>query len=508
MTGKRKISVLVLLLLLLLGGGGGAWYYRYRLRLKQEQEMRKNNAGKKQSELDRNFTVRRDDLVIGLFQGGYINASKKHKVALQANYKTKILWVIDENSKVKKGDILAKLETDDLKEQIENYVIELDNLTKELAVNYEEEKILQSTNAAALQNAEEQLLQADDALRKYRRFERASKRDSLELAISNAESALQTAKDEYITLRDSDTASSTDEDAEAKRRKQLASAQDKIDKAENTLSSAENDRKVFRRYDHPSKVTRLVNAYEQAELNLKKTKISTESQVVQKSKHIANLQRRIKRVRDQLARHREYLEMMVIAAPADGVVIYADPDRRWGNIDVKPGLEIWKGQVLFTIPEMSNLVVDFDLPEQYRSKVKVGDRAYIFPDSLPGEKFEGEIMHIDTLPVNLVSWDSASPKVYKTKIKLDKQSPKLVNGMSAQINVITKVIKNTLFVPVEAVFDDKDRFFVYRNTPTGPVETDVTIGESNDNFVQITSGLKEGDSVCLYRPYQKTGDTK
>lgn len=79
--------------------------------------------------------------------------------------------------------------------------------------------------------------------------------------------------------------------------------------------------------------------------------------------------------------------MMELRAPVDGVVIYADPDRRWGNLDVKPGIDINKGQVLITIPEMSNLVVDFDLPEQYRSKVKVGDRAVISPDSLPGEKF-------------------------------------------------------------------------------------------------------------------------
>ncbi len=505
MTRKKKVILVLLLLVIIAGGAGGYFYYRHR---KAVASGAAGESSQQNDELDRNFTVKRDDLVIGLFQGGYINASKKHKVALQANYKTKILWVIDENSKVKKGDILAKLETDDLKEQIENYVIELDNLTKELAVAYEEEKILESTNAASLQNAEEQLLQADDALRKYRRFERASKRDELDLAITNAENALADAKDEYIALRDSDTASSSDENAEEERKKQLAAAKEKISQAENSLSLAEDNRKVFRRYDHPSKMTRLVNAYDQAKLNLRKTKISTESQVVQKRKHIANLQRRIKRVRDQLARHREYLKMMVIVAPADGVVIYADPDRRWGNIDVKPGLEIWKGQVLFTIPEMSNLVVDFDLPEQYRSKVSLGDRAYIFPDSLPGEKFEGEIMHIDTLPVNLVNWDSSSPKVYKTKIKLDKQSPRLVNGMSAQINVITKVIKDTLFVPVEAVFDDKDRFFVYRNTPSGPVETDVTIGEANDNFVQITSGLEEGDSVCLYRPYQKSGEGK
>ena len=211
-------------------------------------------------------------------------------------------------------------------------------------------------------------------------------------------------------------------------------------------------------------------------------------------------------VQTQLERHRSYMDMMVITAPVEGVVIYSDPDRRWGRLDVKVGMEVGKGQILITIPEMSNLVVDFDLPEEYRSKVNVGDVAVISPDSLVGTKFSGKVSSIATLPVNMVSWDSASPKVYKSKIKLDKQSALLVNGMSVQLNIVTKIIPKTLFVPVEAVFEDNDRYYVYKHTLTGVEEQDVKIGESNDNFVQITEGIEDGDIVYLYRPYQKKQD--
>ena len=169
-------------------------------------------------------------------------------------------------------------------------------------------------------------------------------------------------------------------------------------------------------------------------------------------------------------------------------------------------MDVGKGQILITIPEMSNLIVDFDLPEEYRSKVNVGDTAVISPDSLVGTKFTGKVMSIATLPVNMVSWDSASPKVYKAKIQFDKQSPLLVNGMSVQINIVTKIIPKTLFVPVESVFEDNDRFYVYKHTLNGVKEQDVKLGESNDNFVQITEGIEEGDIVYLYRPYQKKQD--
>ncbi len=479
------------------------------------RNFRKNQQESQQKQVssavsDRTFKVQRDDLPIGLIQGGTVNASKKHKLSLRANFGTKLLWIIEENSWVKAGDVLIKFETDDLKKRIEDYEIDLDNLTKELAIAIEEEKILASTNAADIQAAVDRLQQAQDALKKYRRIERVNSRNSHEEKIKDAENALKDAQDAYEEVRDSrdnSSSSNSDEDPEEVYREKLQTKLDAVESKEIALTTAESNRRAWRRYDHPNRLMVLNNALENAELNLRKVKISVNAKLVQKKRQIDNYYKRIKMTETQLERHRSYMEMMVIKAPVDGVVIYSDPDQTWGRTEVQVGMDVGKGRVLITIPEMSNLIVDFDLPEAYRSKIKVGDEAIISPDSLPGVKVTGKISNIATLPVNLINWDSSSPKVYKAKIQFDEQSPLLVNGMSVQLNVVTKVIPKTLFVPVEAIFEDNDRFFVYKSTLGGVEEVDVKIGESNDNFVQILSGLKEGDVVYLYRPYQnKQGD--
>ena len=488
-------------ILLLIAGFCGVYFGVYLPRKNAIQASGKKTE--KNDDMDRTFRVRRDDLVIGLQQGGYVNASRKHKLALQANHRTKLIWVIDENTKIKKGDLLAKFEVDDLLEKIENFEIELDNLTKELDLAKENYRVIVSENAAALQDAEEKLSQADDALRKYRRFERINKRDSLELAITEAEDALKTEEDAYREARDKQYEATSTQNAEEVRQAALDKQQARIDKAENTLTNAEDNFKVFRRYDHPSQLLRLVNAYDQAKLTLQKVKISTESKAIQQRKSMENLRRRVRWVSKQLQRYKEYLPMMEWRAPEDGVVIYGDPDRRWGNDEIKIGMDVSKGHILLTIPEMSNLMVDFDLPESYRSKTKAGDRVIISPDSLPGVKFEGMISRIATLPVNQIFWDDSSPKIYRSRITLDQQDPRLVNGMTVQLDVVSEVLKNVLFIPVEAVFEDDSRFFVYRNADGSPEEVDVKIGRSNDNFVEITDGLKDGDIVYLYRPYQK-----
>ena len=122
--------------------------YTKKQKSKLEQQKRATDA-----ESDRTYKVKREDLPIGLIQGGTVNASNKHKLALQANFKTKLLWVVDENSWVKKGDVLLRFETDELKQKIEDYEIDLDNLKKELDIAIEDGKILESTNAADIQSA-------------------------------------------------------------------------------------------------------------------------------------------------------------------------------------------------------------------------------------------------------------------------------------------------------------------------------------------------------------------
>lgn len=461
-----------------------------------------------QQDVDRTFTLKRGDLVLGITQPGTVNARKKHRVVPQANVRSTIVWIIEENARVKKGDVVVKLDPTDLENRVLDGRIELENLEKEQELALEAQKLEDSTQAANMKAAEDRVSKADDALRKYLRFERRQKRDSLDLTISNSQSKLEDARETYRNLK-ANPETDTDEDKQKEYKKKVANAQSGISSAENELENSESSRRLWKMYDDPSKLKALYNEVDQADLNMEKVKVAIQSSRARTNRSLNNYRKRIRRVRENLAQNEKFLQMMTLYAPADGIVIYGNPDRPHSNPDIKPGMEVWRGMILMTIPEMSDMVVNLDLPEQYRSKVKVGDRVIITPDSMPSVKFHGTIDVIPTLPVNIIFWDSTSPKVYKSSIRFDKQSDLLVNGMSVQIEVITNTIKDTLFIPVEAIFEDKERFYVYLQTPGGGSrEADVKIGESNDRFVQIVDGLKENDTIYLYRPHQGRTDTK
>ncbi|MBO7089513.1 MAG: HlyD family efflux transporter periplasmic adaptor subunit, partial [Lentisphaeria bacterium] len=204
-----------------------------------------------------------------------------------------------------------------------------------------------------------------------------------------------------------------------------------------------------------------------------------------------------------LERYESYLPMMTLTAPTDGIVIYGDPDRRWGGEDIKPGLEVRKGEVLLTIPEMTNLMVDFDLPEAFRSKVQVGNQAVITPEAITTLKIKGQITEIATLPVNQMYWDETSPKIYPSRIALEVQDPQLVNGMTVIVEIISSVLNDVISIPMEAVFENDKGFFVFVDRNGKPEEVPIQIGDSNDTAVCVTDGLESGDVVYLYRPYQK-----
>lgn len=493
----------IIIIFLVMGLSGCSLYYFIVGKFKEKKDAAAAVASS--TVPDRLFSAKKGDLSIGLKFSGSVNSRNKHKMSLDAAFQTKLLWVVDENSKVKKGDEIAKFEKEELQEKIETLKFELDAAEKEVMIAIEEKKILESTNKSQIREAEDKVRVAEDECRKYFKFEKKKERDKLDIAIQTAEKNIVEAKKTYNEkLAEFNNKSFNKDSEETEAKKQLATVYKEVEKGETERKNAMQDRKVFKRYDQHGKMTELRNKLEQAKLNLEKVRVETNSSSIQKDKNLTNLELKKKKAQSDLEKYLSYIPMMTLASPADGVIIYGDIDQRWNKLDVKVGMDVRRKQVLITIPDMSDLVVEFDLPEQYRSRVHIGDHVIITPESIKGMKLDGALQMIASLPVNQIFWDSSSPKIYKSIIDLKKQDPRLVTGMSVDLEIITKELKDVLYIPVEAVFEEGGSYYVYRKTFSKPVKVKVEIGPASDDYVVITHGLKEGDSVYLYMPFRSS----
>lgn len=123
--------------------------------------------------------------------------------------------------------------------------------------------------------------------------------------------------------------------------------------------------------------------------------------------------------------------------------------------------------------------------------VKVGQPATITFDALPNLSLTGKVSQVDTL--GAVSQGVVS---YNVQVSLDTLNPEVKPGMSETVSVVTNVRQDVLLVPNIAVVTKNNISTVQVLGSTGvPTPTEVTAGLSNDQMTEIVSGLNEGDEV-------------
>ena len=415
--------------------------------------IKRKKADSAVDDTDRIFVARKSDLIIGTLLRGTANAKEKHKLFPEASYKNTLTWIEEENARVKKGDVVIKFEKQDLIDDIEKRKLALETLRKKLELENEEKRILLSENQSNLRSASDAVISAEESYTRYYKYDGKNEKESLIEDVASKKKNLEVAEEEY--KESADEFSNTiydDEDDKAKAREVLETLKDSLEQKESACESAEYKLRIFKKYTYPNTLTEKKNKLDQAHLDLEKVKIRTESKVIQKENEIRRLENEISKNENELERIEGYLPLMEIKAPVDGILVYGDVDRRHNKIKITVGMDCGRRQVLATIPEMDNLVVNFELPEQFHYRVKEGARVVISPDSIPGMKLMGSVSEIAVVPVHQIHWDRSSPKIYHSVVTLDEQNEKFVSGMSVEIEIIEDEIKDALNIPVEAVF--------------------------------------------------------
>ena len=482
-----KVAAAGLMLLVLMGGSTGC------------------SRSEAADTTDKLFEVRRSDLSIGSLLRGTANAKEKHKLFPEASFRNRLTWIEEENTYVHTGDVVIRFEKQDLLDDIESRKLDLESRIKQLEIRKEEMRILLSENEASLRVAQDRVKSAEESYARYYKYDGKKAKDDAELNVFSREEALDKAMENYRSKLDE--ISNTiydDEDQKNRALNELENLKGAVDSAEQAYEAAKFSRKIFKKYTYPNTLTDRKNQLEQAQLNLSKEEVSTESRVIQKEQDINRLANEIDRLQKDLERIEGYLPLMEITAPVDGILIYGDPDntRNRNNQQVEIGQEYNRNRVIATIPEMDNLVINFDIPEQFRHRITEGAKVIVTPDSIPTLKLTGMVSNIAMVPVYQISWDQTSPKVYNATIVLDEQNEKLVSGMNVQVEIIDEVLEDVVNVPVESVFEEEGAYFVYLKDGGKIRKQVIEIGKSNDQYVHVSSGLDVGDYIFLYSPYK------
>lgn len=227
-------------------------------------------------------------------------------------------------------------------------------------------------------------------------------------------------------------------------------------------------------------------ALEQAEKNFKLRTAKNEANMQEVFASYSQAQRRLEQIRD-------VLKGFTVTAPKAGMLIYK---RNWdgSRIGVGATMSSWDN-VVATLPNLKNMISRTFVNEIDISKIKTGQKVIIGVDAFPEMQYTGEVTEVANIGEQM---RTSNAKVFEVVIRVNEYDSILRPAMTTKNMIITSVIPQSLYLPIECVHTADSITYVYK--ASGQVRQQVKTGVTNENQIIITAGLAEGDEVYLSAP--------
>ncbi len=356
---------------------------------------------------------------------------------------------------VAEGDLIAVLESNILNEQVKKARVNLERAKMEAGANNDTTREI----LKKIENAEDYLEAVEDYHDQVV--------DAAEISCQNAVEYVDDVEDYYNQI----VSESGVDSIEAK------SAKMTLTSAQNTKKATEEALKTAKKNKELSLIS-AENSLDTVEESLK----TIESDYAEGSRSaLVDLAE----VDYQIAL--KNLNNSSLKAPLNGVI---------SKINYEEGEVIGSTSVGGTFGEMitKDFVLEVDIPEANISEVELGQTAKVAFDAFDFEdKFEAEVIEI-----NPASTEIQGVVYYKAKLKIENSSFQFKEGMSADVDILIDIKKNVIKVLNQFVFLENGQNFVYILKDEKLFKKIIEVGlNGDDGYVEILSGLKEGEEVYL-----------
>jgi HlyD family secretion protein len=269
------------------------------------------------------------------------------------------------------------------------------------------------------------------------------------------------------------------DEAERKYRAETARAANNLRKAkEDHQRSSQLFRSGFlSKSDMETADMRLANAEEEARLAA-----AGEDAIRAIGREIESLKARVASAKAKAASLSDRLGKLRITAPYAGIVI---------RKTIEVGETKTPGAPLFVLADPSDIYIEAPIDESESAKIKVGQKARLFPDAYLGETFAGTVSEIK--PVVEVSKEVS--RANTIRVLPESPSKPLRLGMSVDVEVRTGGKDNVVLAPSAAVMEREGQKFVFVVVNGKAVRRDVTTGISNWDRTEILGGISPGEAI-------------
>lgn len=436
--------------------------------------------------------VRRGPLRITVVQRGNLTAKNSSRVTSQVEGNVQILELVNEGEMVEKGQVVGRLDASGLIDRKVLQDITVQNAQAALTKAQQSLEIQKSQNTSDIAKSDQDL---DFA-----------KRDELKYLEGDWPQALQKAEEE-IVLADGDLAQAKNrlewsEKLQAEdflTRTELETDRLVHNRAEIKLAQTKRAKELLIDYDYPKQKAVYAAAVQEAERELDRVRLQAAARLIDMEAAVRSAEAKLTLETEKHAKLTDQIAKSTLIAGASGIVVYSRGDGgRWGRQGdlIEEGATVRERQELITIPQAGGMVAEASLHESVIKKVDAGMPVEIRVDALPGDIFHGKVNFVAVVPDSGSYWSNPNARLFRTEIGIDDANAEMRPAMSCSVEILVEEIEDTLYVPLQSVFRRGSQTLCFVNGEERPVEA----GSSNQEWVQILSGLEEGEVVAMSPP--------
>ncbi len=466
--------------------------------------------------------AKKQRLDVGIKTTGQIETLPDQKVEVTAPLTSKVVeLLVKPGSKVKKGQAVAVVSSPEL---------------VELRVGSQEK---QADAQAQLQKAQADLKLAQENLDRQQKIsdaEIAQARSQLaavqaqytrDLALVNQRGVLKVAQENLKRqqqIADANVAQANTEVAVAQEqydrdkelvekgalpRRQMLESQAKLSKAKAELARAKSRPEVVQAESEVKKAEVDLPLRELRDSQSRVAEAQTQLKRAESRRDVLEAQAQLKRAQSDVTvansrinlsntTYNTRLQQLGTTANAKGLVTITSPiDGTVADREVNIGQSLQDaGGKLMTIINDNQVFATANIYEKDLDKVKNGQQVRVKVASLPNSTFQGKITRISSVV-------EGETRVVGVQAEINNTSGQLKPGMFAELEVLTdKTEADILAIPNSAVVDMNGNKAVYVQNGNVFQPTEVTLGQTSGDMVEVKTGLFDGDMIVTQRAPQ------
>lgn len=175
-------------------------------------------------------------------------------------------------------------------------------------------------------------------------------------------------------------------------------------------------------------------------------------------------------------------------------VLYASEEGIITQVEYEDGDTLEQNGTILSYAAPADMTITVDMTQEDVVALTVGDNVEVTFTAYPEDIYAGTILSIDTTATSRNSYTIS----YQVVIGVEGDTSTLYGGMTADITFVTEEKDDVCYVSRKAIVEQDGKTYVYvKDGISGRELKQVETGLSNGIYIEIVSGLEEGDTIYI-----------